>query len=147
MKTPWPPLITDAAQSRLVFWRDRALTVLLWVLFFAIFTEETFAFWHRIELVLNDENEKWEYRLVPFFAVAGILVVWLSLWALVTYRRLLWSGGFSPMAPTMSLEAEAASRGVAPAELAAAREQQIVAVTIEGGRFGLQAPKAAGEGS
>jgi hypothetical protein len=135
MKPDWPPLITDAERPRWVIRRDRFLTILVWVLFLALFVEQSLAFHARVRIYLTDPAAEWEFLLAPFFVVVAILLLSLGVSAIGTYRRALRARSRAAPA-SLSLEAEAVHLGATPAELSAAREYQIVAVMIEpDGRF------------
>jgi poly-beta-1,6-N-acetyl-D-glucosamine biosynthesis protein PgaD len=135
MKPDWPPLITDAERPRWVVRRDRFLTVLVWVLFLVLFIEQYWAFHTRVATYFTDPAAEWEFLLGPFFAVAALMLISLGASAIGTYRRALRARS-RPEPPPLPLEAEAVHLGVTPAELAAARQHQIMAVAIEtDGRF------------
>lgn len=135
MKKIWPPLITDAARPQWTIWRDRVLTILVWVLFLALFIKQSLLFKTRIATYLSTPEAEWEFLLGPFLAVTGVMVAWLVLSAIFTYRRAVQARRRTPP-PPLSLEVEAGHFGVTPADLVAARHQQIIAVAIEpDGRF------------
>jgi hypothetical protein len=135
MKSDWPPLITDAERPRWIIRRDRILTVLVWVVFLALFIEQYLAFHARVAIYFTDPAAEWEFLLAPFFVVVAVLLISLGVSAIGTYRRALRERSRPTPAP-LSLEVEAVHLGTTPAELSAARQHQIVAVTIEpDGRF------------
>ncbi len=138
-KTTWPPLITDAARPHWILWRDRVLTLLVWLLFAALFIEQSIAFAERISLYRADPHGDWDFLLRPFFITAGILVLWLVLSGMGTYRRAL-RHRQKPPPPPLALAEEAAHLGVTSDELLAARQEQVIAVTISpDGRFRFDA--------
>ena len=135
MTSDWPPLITDARRPRWIIWRDRILTVLVWALFLALFINQCLALRARIHAHLADPTSEWDFLLRPFLIVAGILVLWLGASGAATYGRAV-RNRRRPAPPPLVLDAEAAHLGIAPADLMAARQGQIIAVTIEpDGRF------------
>lgn len=130
MKTNnWPPLITDAMRPRWMLWRDRILTVLVWILFLVLFIEQWLAFQARVEVHFSTPGAGWDSPMGPFFAVVGIMLTWLVFTAVFTYRRATRARRRAPP-PPLSMEAEAKHFGVTPAALTAARRQQIIAVAI-----------------
>ncbi|WP_395021554.1 poly-beta-1,6-N-acetyl-D-glucosamine biosynthesis protein PgaD [Dongia sp.] len=140
MKRAWPPLITDAARPRWMLWRDRILTILVWILFLALFIQQWRLFQARVEAWLATPGAEWNFMLGPFFAVVGIMVAWLLLTAILTYSRAM-RARRQAQPPPLSLEAEAAHFGVTPEALTAARQKQIIAVAIEpDGSFRFEDP-------
>lgn len=140
MKAVWPPLITDAARPRWMLWRDRILTILVWVAFLTLFIEQCLVFHARVETYFAAPDAEWDFLLRPFIIAIGIMVAWLALTAVLTYRRAVRARRQS-QPPPLAIEAEAAHFGVTPAALTAARRQQIIAVAIEpGGKFRFEAP-------
>jgi poly-beta-1,6-N-acetyl-D-glucosamine biosynthesis protein PgaD len=140
MKQNWPPLIIDAARPAWILWRDRILTVLVWILFLVLFIEQWRIFQARVDAYLSTPDATWDFRMAPFFTVVGIMVAWLVLTAFLTYRRVMRARRDAQPLP-LPLEAEAARFGVTPAELTAARQKQIIAVAIgAGGRLRFEAP-------
>jgi hypothetical protein len=140
MRNIWPPLITDAARPAWMLWRDRILTVLVWLLFLILFVEQWLVFQARVEVYFSTPDAEWDFLLGPFFAVVGVMVTWLVFTSFLTYRRVVRARRQSPP-PPLSLEAEAAHFAVTPNELTAARQKRIIAVTIEpGGEFRFAEP-------
>jgi poly-beta-1,6-N-acetyl-D-glucosamine biosynthesis protein PgaD len=138
--TVWPPLISNAARPRWILWRDRILTILVWAAFLALFIEQALVFHGRVETYVTTPDAEWDFLLRPFVITIGIMVTWLALMAVLTYRRAVRARRKSPPAP-LPLEAEAAHFGVTPEALATARQQQIIAVAIEpGGALRFETP-------
>jgi hypothetical protein len=135
MKNAWPPLIDDAVRPPWMLWRDRFLTVLVWLLFAILFIQQWLVFQERLRTYLTTADAEWDFTLKPFFTVIGVMLSWLGLSAIGTYRRAMRARN-RPEPPPLALAREAAHFGVTPTELSAARQGQIIAVAIEaGGRF------------
>jgi poly-beta-1,6-N-acetyl-D-glucosamine biosynthesis protein PgaD len=137
MSREWPPLITDAARPRWLLWRDRGLTLLVWGVFLALFVEQSWVLQARVETYLATPDAEWEFLLRPFVIVVGVMVAWLVLSAVLTYRRAVQARRTAQPHP-LSLAAEAKHFGTTPEALTAARLHRIIAVTIApDGRFGF----------
>ena len=134
MKRTWPPVIVDAAQPRWMFWRDRILTVGAWLFFLLILERESVLFWRRLMAALapdaKENGAEWEFRLLPFLAVAAVLILLLSIAAERTRRRRNRFRGATPPEP-LDIATEAERRGLTPDSLEAARARKSVAVTID----------------
>ena len=135
-ETAWPPLITDAEQPRWMRWRDRILTIVMWLLFLGMLIRQSVAFWRRVTAFLAAEaGTTWEFRLLPFLGVAAVMIVWLGLWAVLMYFR-VHRAGHPPQPAPLGIEDEAECRGMTAADLAAARGLKIAAVAIDAaGRY------------
>jgi hypothetical protein len=90
----WPPLITSATQPAWMLWRDRALTILMWVVFFIFLETEGELTVAHIRAALHgtrpDKLANWGYfwdQLRPFMIAVAALVGWLCLFGLLTIRR------------------------------------------------------------
>jgi hypothetical protein len=134
----WPPIIHSAKRSPLIYWRDAALTALMWGLMFLILYSE-FAFaisaldvlLGRSEAEIDAELDIFIRRMQPLLLLIGALVVMLAIATLVSRRR-----------PTRALEGpqpqplgdaeRAAIAGVDEATLAAAEGMQRVVVGRNG---------------
>jgi hypothetical protein len=94
MIAPWPPLITHAAQPTWMVWRDRLLTVAMWLLLVGVCRNELTLLWSTVHDVLGGElagrDARWDIpwdRLKRLAAVIGVLVVWLGVWGAIALRH------------------------------------------------------------
>jgi len=137
MHDEWPPLITAARQPRWMVWRDRGLTLLMWVLFVLVCH-------NFLRLALDefraltgrprrgpelDFEDLWD-PLRPFMVVAGVLVMWLLVAGVVSVRRVQRNLARPKPAP-LGLAEEAADQGAAPADLAAWRGLRVAVVHLD----------------
>lgn len=135
----WPPLIVTAQKSRALLWRDRLLTVSLWGVFCYLLIEQSLLFWSRIYHVRTVYPgafiENWDFRLKPFALISGALILWLllfGLFSLYKWKRMIRREQRQPL----SIEVEAERRGMAVAEIQAARQRKVVKIAIDSdGRF------------
>jgi hypothetical protein len=90
----WPPIIRSAQRSRLIFWRDAALTALMWgVMFLILYTELAFALsalnvlLGRSDAVIDAELGLFFQRMRPLMLLVGALVVMLAVATFVSISR------------------------------------------------------------
>ncbi len=137
MHDEWPPLITAARQPRWMVWRDRGLTLLMWVLFVLVCH-------NFIRLAFDEFREltgrprrgpEWDFEdmwdpLRPFLFVASVLVMWLLLAGIASVRRMQRNLARPKPAP-LGLAEEAAEQGAAPDDLAAWRGLRVAVVHLD----------------
>lgn len=137
----WPPLITAASQPRWMLWRDRLLTVLMWLVLFGILeTEMELVFSHlrkflgRAPVAQSAHFDVFLRRLEPFGIMIAVLASLLFGSALATRRR--WFAGLAAQAPShVPLGQLAAPSGMTAEELHAAQSMRMAVAHIEeGGR-------------
>jgi hypothetical protein len=90
----WPPIITAARRPRLILLRDTLLTLLMWLILFAIlYTELEFALsalavlLGRSEAQIDAELELFFRRMQPLLWLIGGLVTMLALATIASRRR------------------------------------------------------------
>jgi hypothetical protein len=145
--TPWPPLITAAAQPRWMVWRDRALTFGAWLLLALLCRNALITITGEVMLHLGlaedmpapDFREHWR-RMQPYWTAVGLLLLWVGGWALVWVSRSLWTRP-RPMPLPLDPVTEAARHGADPAALLAWREMPIAIVHVAEGRMRAVAPE------
>ena len=140
--TPWPPLITAASQPAWMLWRDRLLSLSMWVLL-ALLCRNALLLAGEEALFLSGLSEQRPApdfrehlrRILPFWITIGGLLLWLLGWGAVWVlsRRLT---PLRPMPPSLDPPTEAARHGADPAALLAWREWPVAIVHVEeGGRM------------
>ena len=136
-KRPWPPLIVAAHASRLIRWRDVALTLLMWLLFGWMLRD-------GLERLLGPWLEHWGFGdfdspvdfaavfewLRPHVRISVLLIVVLAVAGVATLIRRRRSLDL-PEPPPLTLAEEAARAGMDAGDLARARELPNVVVTID----------------
>jgi len=133
----WPPLITAARQPRWMVWRDRGLTLFMWLLFVLVCHNFLRLAADGVREVSGrprvgpewDPEMLWE-PLRPFLVVSGLLVTWLLLFGLVGIRRIARDRA-RPMPPPLDTGEEAARQGADGAALAAWRDWRIAVVHLD----------------
>jgi hypothetical protein len=137
MHHEWPPLITAARQPRWMVWRDRGLTLGMWVLFVIVCH-------NFIRLALDGLREilgrprrgpEWDFDdmwdpLRPFLVVAVLLVTWLLSAGVVSVRRVQRNLARPKPAP-LGVAEEAAELGAEEADLAAWRGLRVSVVHLD----------------
>ena len=90
----WPPIIRSAQRSPLIFWRDAALTALMWGLMFLIlYTELALALsaldvlLGRSDAVIDAELELFFQRMRPLMLLIGALVLTLAVATILSISR------------------------------------------------------------
>jgi poly-beta-1,6-N-acetyl-D-glucosamine biosynthesis protein PgaD len=135
----WPPLITDAGMSRRVVWRDRLMTLGLWLLlvYFSrhalqLIWYETLRLFGRAPVALDPINwdVSWD-RLHPYAIAVAILGVWLMVWAYVALLRLRRAVSV-PDPAILSTAEEVIQSGCSEAELASWRQLKVAIVHLDG---------------
>jgi len=132
----WPPLIVASDKPTWVWWRDFALTVVMWLLF-AIMLETEFElfFGHHLERLGwgdLDTNANWPRffeRLRPFVYLIITLLVFLAAAAVATVARYFLARRLPPPAP-LAAAAQARRARMDETDLLAARELANVVVHI-----------------
>jgi poly-beta-1,6-N-acetyl-D-glucosamine biosynthesis protein PgaD len=136
-KPPWPPIITDAREPRLVVWRDRLMTVGMWLLLLYLMR-------HGIHVVLDAITDlfghklgapdvdwaSWWGRLQPYLIVAVFLGLWLAGWGFAALRRMRRNVG-KPQPPALALAEEAHRAGSTEAALLAWRKLPVAVVELD----------------
>jgi hypothetical protein len=133
----WPPIITDVTLPRYVVWRDRLLTIAAWTLLLAL-TSDLFYLVvdHALELFghpLTGPGAQWALwwdRLRPFVQVIALMAVWLTLWGLVSLRRLRRYQRIQLPTP-LTLAEQAAHAGCTEADLLTWRGLRIAVVDLD----------------
>lgn len=90
----WPPIIRSAHRSRLIFWRDAALTALMWgVMFLILYTELALALsaldvlLGRSDAVIDAELDVFFQRMQPLLVLIGALVSMLAVATILSRSR------------------------------------------------------------
>ncbi len=133
----WPPLITAAGQPPWMLWRDRALTMLMWIVFAIILeTEAELTIAHVIAIIKGVEPEipaNWDQfmnSLFPFTLVIIALVSWLVFFGLLTMRRRLRTM-LLPQPPPLAFALEAQRAGMEAPSLAEARRLDLAVAHLD----------------
>jgi len=133
----WPPIITAARVPRAVIWRDRILTIAMWLLLLYLMRRAVFLLWDEaLELLGREEPApeppwtRWWERLQRYMDVAAVLGVWLLAWGIATLRRMRRYAG-TPAPPPLPLTEQARRAGCNAADLAAWQEWRIVHVDVD----------------
>ena len=141
MSHDWPPLIVDASRPTWRKWRDRAMTMAMWLVMALLFFDQLTLFGELARKQLTS-NLPLEFKLGPFLAVACLLIAWLIAWGLASvrnYRRVT----VEPTPPPLDLDKQAARVGVAADVLASWRTLPVAVVHPEqSGRSRVEAPPA-----
>lgn len=134
---PWPPLIIADTTPRWILWRDRALTLVMWILFailldseFELFFGRYLEHWGLGEFHTEANWAKFFERLLPFVLVVVGLVAALIVAGLVTLRRRQ-RGLRVPEPPPLGITEQARRAGMDEASLAASRELRVAVVYID----------------
>ncbi|MBS7790360.1 hypothetical protein KTR66_10150 [Roseococcus sp. SDR] len=140
--TPWPPLITAAAQPRWMVWRDWLLTLSMWLLLALLCRHALLTLSAEILLLLGlrdeipplDFREHWR-RMQPYWVAVGLLMLWLILWGSVwVLRRRLTRP--APMPRPLDTATEALRHEASAEALLTWRELPVAIVHVEhGGRM------------
>ena len=136
MNSPWPPLITAAEQPALMRWRDRLLTLGMWLVLFVMLGAEfellidhTGEFLGRPDPAADPHWEKFHQRLAPYVVVIAILVLFLTASAVATRIRLA-RARRRPLPAPLEAEAAAARERLSLDDLLAARTLRRAVVHI-----------------
>jgi poly-beta-1,6-N-acetyl-D-glucosamine biosynthesis protein PgaD len=133
----WPPIIRDASVPRLVVWRDRFFTAIMWLVLLWLCRHSLYT----LADVLREPSEsgrilaglglaeRWA-RLSPYFAVIGLFAAWLFLWMLATLRRRRRSAVL-PQPTTLTLEEEARKAGCTAADLSEWRQLKVCTAHLD----------------
>jgi poly-beta-1,6-N-acetyl-D-glucosamine biosynthesis protein PgaD len=133
----WPPIIVDAHVPRAIVWRDRLMTIGMWLLL-------VFLMRHGLQLIWDEANELlglerygpqanwdiWWARLHPYLITAGVLGIWLFCWGLISLWRIRHHTG-KPQPPALTLAEEAKRIGCTESELMAWRSARVATVHID----------------
>jgi len=134
---PWPPLITDVKMARTVIWRDRLLTLALWLLLIYFARHALLLAGGSAIRFLGHEIGSpdpqwatWGAWARHYVVVIAALGGWLIVWGRVSVRR--FRRGFDlPQPPDLSPAEEAHDAGCSEAELAHWRGLKFAAVDID----------------
>jgi poly-beta-1,6-N-acetyl-D-glucosamine biosynthesis protein PgaD len=133
----WPPIITNARRPRAIVWRDRILTLAMWLLLLFMIRRGISGLWDEtLELfgrVARGPGIDWEQlwdELSRYLAAAAVLCVWLLAWGLVSRRRQRQLAGTTPPTP-LSLAEHAHDAGCSEADLADWRALRTMVVHID----------------
>jgi hypothetical protein len=134
----WPPIIRSAKRSRLIFWRDAVLTVLMWgMMFLILYTELAFTIsaldvlLGRSEAQIDAELDIFMRRMRPLLQLIGALVLMLAVATLISRRRRT-KALEAPQPQPLGDAERAAIAGMDEATLAAAEGMQRVVVGRNG---------------
>jgi poly-beta-1,6-N-acetyl-D-glucosamine biosynthesis protein PgaD len=135
--TPWPPLITAGAVSRLVRMRDLVLTVIAWFVLLYLSRGLLELLWSWISAAHPsssahsgpDWSVVWQ-QIATFIYLAVFVVLWLTFWAVVR-RRDLRRIKDSQRAASISLEDLAGLRGLNAERLRRFQGEKIVVVHFD----------------
>jgi hypothetical protein len=134
----WPPIIRSAKRSRLIFWRDAVLTVLMWgMMFLILYTELAFTIsaldvlLGRSEAQIDAELDIFMRRMRPLLQLIGALVLMLAIATLISRRRRT-KALEAPQPQPLGDAERAAIAGMDEATLAAAEGMQRVVVGRNG---------------
>lgn len=133
----WPPIISDADLPRFVVWRDRLLTAAMWLLLLWLcryplhwgLDQLLGLFGHPQHLPPFDWRDRWT-RLQPYFAVVGLLAIWLIIWALASLRRIRRNARM-PQPMALTLEEQALQAGCDADELSEWRNFQVCTAHVD----------------
>jgi poly-beta-1,6-N-acetyl-D-glucosamine biosynthesis protein PgaD len=133
----WPPIITDARRPRAIVWRDRILTIAMWLLLLFLMRRGLAGLWDEtLELfgrVARGPGIDWEQLwegLSNYLFVAGLLCLWLLGWGFASRRRQERLAG-TAAPPPLSLADHARDAGCSEADLTAWRALRIMTVHID----------------
>jgi poly-beta-1,6-N-acetyl-D-glucosamine biosynthesis protein PgaD len=133
----WPPLITDARMPRRLIWRDRLLTLGMWLLLLyfargaiALMVGEVLDWLGRDNPMPEIDWVRLGRQLAPYLLAAGLLGLWLLGWGLAAVRRVRRAERLPEPRP-VSLEEDAKRGGCTPAELASWRELRVAIVHLD----------------
>lgn len=118
----WPPLITSARQPAWMPWRDRLLTIAMWVLLALLCRNSLLLGVDLLRELFGGERLRpnpdleilWS-RLEPYIIISALLLMWIFAFGLVAWRRLL--RPVRGRAPLLPITEEAGHRKAAPAAL------------------------------
>jgi len=133
----WPPIITDVRLPRYIIWRDRLLTIAAWLLLVALASDLLHLVVARA-LELSGRSQtgpgaQWPIlldRLRPFLEVIALMAVWLTLWGLISLRRIRIYRQMH-LSASLTLAEEAAHAGCTEADLMAWRGLRIAVVDLD----------------
>jgi poly-beta-1,6-N-acetyl-D-glucosamine biosynthesis protein PgaD len=133
----WPPIISDADLPRFVVWRDRLLTVAMWLLLAWLCRhmlhwtlDQLLALFGRPRhLPPLDWRDRWA-RLQPYFIVVGLLAIWLIIWGLASLRRIRRYSRM-PQPAALTLEEQARQGGCSAAELSEWRKPRVCTAHLD----------------
>ena len=133
----WPPIITDVRLPRYVVWRDRSLTIAAWAFLLALTSDLLhLVIAHILQLFGNPLTATgaqwaiWWDRLRPFAQVVALMAVWLTMWGLISLRRLRRYRQLQVPTP-LTLAEQAAHAGCTEADLLAWRGLRIAVVELD----------------
>jgi len=130
----WPPLIYNAARPAWRIWRDRLMTICLWLLLLGLLVQQSIILSHHLnEFIFPSDPDArivWEFRLLPFLVVALILVLRLLVWGVISKRHFNRVTREAPPPPLPPL-IEARQHGVTPADLDAWRARKVATVATD----------------
>lgn len=132
----WPPIVTDGKLPPAMVWRDRVLTVGMWLLLFWLARHELYALWDISGAMVADGRlyftgwqGKWA-QLHPYLVAIGVLAIWELIWACVTlWRRKHYSR--QPHPEPLTPQEEAGRIHCAPADLEAWRAFKVSVVDLD----------------
>lgn len=135
---PWPPLITSGQQPAWMPWRDRLLTIGMWLLL-ALLCRNSILLGADLlrdlfggeRLRPNPDLELLWHRLEPYVVISALLLMWILAFGIVAWRRLL--RPVRARTPTLPILEEAALRRAAPAEIETWRERGVAVLHVEPG--------------
>jgi poly-beta-1,6-N-acetyl-D-glucosamine biosynthesis protein PgaD len=133
----WPPIITSVRLPVLVTVRDVLLTLMAWcalgwLLRGPIYVAYDYLRHPIFELTTAQplDVSLLLWRLRYFWMITALLIVWLSLWAVISRRRLR-AAMQSPQPPPLTMSEQAARFSVAEIAVKAAREFRITDIQFQ----------------
>ena len=132
----WPPLITSARQPAWMPWRDRLLTLAMWLLLALLCRNSIALAFDLLREAAGIDRRRphpdfalfWA-RLEPYLIVTALLLMWIVTFGMVALRRLRRRSRHA--APELPLAEEAATRGVTPDALDDWRAARIAVVHVD----------------
>ena len=134
--THWPPLITSARQPAWMPWRDRLLTLGMWLLLALLCRSSLALAVDLLRQAIGIERLRpdpdfalfWA-RLEPYLLVTALLLMWIVAFGTLALRRLRRRSLGD--APELPLVEEAATRGAAPDALVDWRTARIAVMHVD----------------
>ena len=133
----WPPLITSTRQPAWMPWRDRLLTLAMWLLL-ALLCRNSIALAADLAREAAGIDRRRPHpdfalfwaRLEPYLVVTALLLMWIVTFGTLALRRL--RRRWRHAAPELPITEEAAARGATPDALEDWRTARVAVVHVEG---------------
>jgi poly-beta-1,6-N-acetyl-D-glucosamine biosynthesis protein PgaD len=133
----WPPIITGVRLPVLVTVRDVLLTLMAWCALGWLLRGPIYVAYDYLRHPIFELTTARPldvglllWRLRYFWIITALLIVWLSLWAVISRRRLR-AAIQSPQPPPLTMSEQAARFSVAESSVNAAREFRITDIRFQ----------------